>query len=178
MDQVILVNELDQMMGLEEKLKAHQLGLLHRAFSIFLFRNTSNQIEILMQQRHPQKYHCGGLWTNTCCSHPREHENTLEAAHRRLLEELGIVTDLKQVGQFIYRAELNNGLIEHELDHVFIGEFDGETANFHPEEISEVKWLNLDALRQDMLEHPARYTPWLRQALEIAIEAIQQQTAN
>ncbi|MDF2940066.1 MAG: mvaD idi [Gammaproteobacteria bacterium] len=176
MEQVILVNEQDQMIGLEEKQKAHQFGLLHRAFSIFLFAPSPNPppqgarapLAVLMQQRHPQKYHCGGLWTNACCSHPREHESITEAANRRLFEELGIQTELKEVGHFIYRAELSNGLIEHEFDHVFVGQYDGEISGFNQDEISEVKWMDIHSLKQDMKDHPQKYTPWLMQALEIA----------
>ena len=164
MEYVILVNEQDQVVGFEEKQKAHQLGSLHRAFSIFLFRNN----EILMQQRHPQKYHCGGLWTNTVCSHPRENELTHDAANRRLLEEVGISAELREVGQFIYRAELANGLIEHELDHVFIGHYEGDILQFNPEEISELKWMDIQDLERDLAAHPERYTPWLKQALTLA----------
>lgn len=175
MEKVILVNEQDEMIGLEEKLKAHQLGLLHRAFSVFLFRNPTSpraELEILMQQRHPQKYHCGGLWTNTCCSHPRENESTLSAAARRLHEELGISAELKQVGHFIYKAELSNGLTEHELDYVFVGEYDGVIDQFNPDEIAQAKWMKLSDLEQDMAIHPELYTPWLKQALNIVLAAL------
>ncbi|MDF2690421.1 MAG: isopentenyl-diphosphate delta-isomerase [Gammaproteobacteria bacterium] len=165
MEHVILVNEQDQIIGLEEKLKAHQLGLLHRAFSVFLFHKD----KILMQQRHLQKYHCGGLWTNTCCSHPREHENTLEAANRRLFEELGIKTELTEVGHFIYRAELSNGLIEHEFDHVFIGYYHGNISGFNQDEIAELQWISIQTLQKELLLSPEKYTPWLKQALDIAL---------
>jgi len=170
MEYVILVNESDQPIGLEEKLKAHELGLLHRAFSIFIFRH--NGSEVLMQQRHLQKYHCGGLWTNTVCSHPREGEATIEAAHRRLQEEIGIQTSLQSVGQFIYRAELSNGLIEHELDHVFIGEYDGDISKFNRDEIAELKWMTIAELEHEFNSHIECYTPWLKQALNIAKKAL------
>ena len=118
MEKVILVDKNDRQVGLMEKQEAHIKGLLHRAFSIFIF-NTKN--ELLLQKRATQKYHSGGLWTNTCCSHPRENESTIDAAYRRLNEEMGMICDLKFKFNFIYKAKLDNNLYEHELDHVFFG---------------------------------------------------------
>src|SRR6185503_16709121 len=122
MQTVILVNEKDEVTGTAEKMEAHEKGLLHRAFSIFVFNSRG---EVLMQQRAPGKYHSAGLWTNACCSHPRPGEKTEEAARRRLREELGFETALTEIFDFIYRAEFVNGLAEHEYDHVYVGEYDG-----------------------------------------------------
>ena len=120
-EKVILVDKNDNQVGLMPKLEAHEKGVLHRAFSIFIF---NSKYELLLQKRASSKYHSGGLWTNTCCSHPREGEDTLDAANRRLDEEMGIKTSLRKVYDFIYKAELDNQLTEHEFDHVFYGVFD------------------------------------------------------
>src|SRR5687768_14206462 len=120
---VILVNEQDEPVGTMEKLEAHQKGLLHRAFSVFVVNKNG---EMLLQQRAQDKYHSGGLWTNTCCSHPLPGENVLDASHRRLMEEMGFDCPLREIFSFTYRAEFDNGLTEHEFDHVFFGEYDGE----------------------------------------------------
>ena len=122
-EQVILVDKDDKQVGLMSKLEAHEKGVLHRAFSIFIF---NSKYELLLQKRASSKYHSGGLWTNTCCSHPREGEDTLDAANRRLNEEMGIKTSLRKVYDFIYKAELDNQLTEHEFDHVFYGVFDND----------------------------------------------------
>ena len=120
-DKVILVDKNDNQVGLMPKLEAHEKGLLHRAFSVFIF---NNEYKLLLQKRATSKYHSGGLWTNTCCSHPREGEDISEAANRRLFEEMGIKTSLRKVYDFIYKAELDNGLTENEFDHVFYGVYD------------------------------------------------------
>ena len=168
-EQVILVNELDEEIGLADKLEAHKQGLLHRAFSVFLFRKINNKYQLLLQQRNPNKYHCGGLWTNTCCSHPRAGETVELAAHRRLKEEMGIETPLERVGQFCYRAELDNGLIEHELDHVFMGFYESDTCTPDPIEVSNYKWETLDHLQTLMKNNPQAYTPWFEQALGVVL---------
>ena len=126
MEKVILVNEDDQSTGWMEKMEAHRKGVLHRAFSVFIFNDNG---EMLIHRRALDKYHSGGLWTNACCSHPREGETTEESAHRRLMEEMGFDCDIQEQFSFIYRAELDNDLIEHELDHVFFGRFNGKPSS-------------------------------------------------
>lgn len=168
---VVLVNAQDEVLGLEEKLKAHELGLLHRAFSIFVFRRQFSTIEFLMQKRHKDKYHCGGLWTNTCCSHPRWGEDILEAGQRRLKEEMSITVPLRKIGSFQYRAEFDNGLIECELDHVLIGEFE-ETQTIHcnPLEVENSRWQSFPNLMDELALYKEHYTPWLKSALNIVQE--------
>lgn len=164
---VILVDEHDNPIGTEEKMRAHELGLLHRAFSVFIFRKGRHNIELLLQQRQRDKYHCGGMWTNTCCSHPRLGESVLEAAQRRLQEEMGFNTKLQTIGAFMYRAEFNNGLIEHEYDYALIGTWDGQQINFNPDEVQDYQWVTLTELELRMQTHPAVFTPWLGGALAI-----------
>ena len=166
---VILVNSADQVVGEMEKLAAHQQGLLHRAFSVFIFRSTEQRREVLLQQRADGKYHSGGLWTNTCCSHPQPGETTLAAGERRLMEEVGIAVKLCEVGSFIYRADFDNGLSEHELDHALIGEYSGALDYVNPEEIQAVRWIKIDQLQQDLVANPQNYTAWFAQALAIAV---------
>lgn len=168
-ENVILVDLLDNPIGQEDKLTAHQNALLHRAFSIFIMRmNPEGVEETLLQQRHPAKYHCGGLWSNACCSHPRPGESTATAANRRLQEELGLSIALTHKGSFCYRAQLDNGLVEHELDHVFIGYWQGEAVTPHPGEISAVRWLPVTGLREQLVKQEREFTPWLAEALQIA----------
>lgn len=161
---IVLVDSQDQMIGTTTKTHAHQAGLIHRAFSVFLLDAQQN---VLLQQRHPDKYHCGGLWTNTCCSHPRPDETPCQAGERRLQEELGFSTTLQPVGEFCYRAPFSNGLIEHEYDHVLLGHYHNEPLDqFNPTEIAALRWLSIPAL-ENALEHDAdSYTPWLKPALE------------
>jgi isopentenyl-diphosphate delta-isomerase type 1 len=169
---VILVDEKDRETGLEEKLDAHRRGLLHRAFSVFLYREKKGRIEILLQQREKNKYHCGGLWANTCCSHPRSGEKVETAGRRRLLEEVGIQLDthLEDVGWFQYRAEFENGLTEHEIDHVLIAPFDREIEeiSFNPEEVEALRWMSLEEIGGELKQFPGKYAPWFPLALELA----------
>jgi isopentenyl-diphosphate delta-isomerase len=166
-ERVILVDENDKVVGTEEKIRVHQDGgKLHRAFSIFVFNGRG---ELLIHRRAGSKYHFGGLWTNTCCSHPRPGEALEDAVHRRLMQEMGFDTDLREAFSFIYRAESGNGLTEHELDHVFIGEFDGDPRP-DPEEADDWKWISVDELREDVRKRPGNYTPWFRIALERVME--------
>lgn len=168
-EHVILVDEQDTPLGQQEKLKAHELAQCHRAFSVFIYRmNAQHEIEILLQQRHLEKYHCGGLWTNTCCGHPRPGETTRGAATRRLFEEMGIQSELKEVGVFHYIAVFDNGLTENEVDHVFIGRMKGDKIHPHPEEINEYRWITLERLEIELRNTPKQFTPWLQQALSIA----------
>ena len=157
-EKVILVNEKDEQIGLMPKMEAHEKALLHRAFSVFVF-NEKN--ELMIQQRAFEKYHSPGLWTNTCCSHQREGESNVEAGKRRLQEEMGFVTDLKDTVSFIYKAPFDNGLTEHEFDHILVGYYDGE-PNLNPEEVSDWKWMTLEDLKMDMEKQPQLYTEWFK----------------
>ena len=169
---VILVDENDHPIGEAEKIEAHQKALCHRAFSIFIFSQTNDQLDLLIQQRHPEKYHCGGLWTNSCCSHPRPGESTDAAAHRRLQEELNLTIALQHVGAFHYIAPFDNGLTENEYDHVYVGFTNNRHVNPNPDEIAAVKWEDVITLKKDMQKHPDRYTPWFAESLEIALAGI------
>ena len=145
-----------------EKQQAHIEGLLHRAFSIFIF---NSEKKLLLQKRASSKYHCGGLWTNSCCSHPRENENIQDAANRRLAEEMGMQCSLKPIFTFMYRAEFDNGLIEHELDHVFFGESD-QNPKINPEEVETYRYIAMEDLQQEVKEFPQNFTPWFIIALD------------
>jgi len=168
MEKVILVDKNDNPIGLMEKMEAHEKGVLHRAFSVFIFNNNN---EMLLQQRAFSKYHSGGLWTNACCSHPRESETTINAAHRRLKEEMGFDCDLEEVFDFIYKKKLDKGLTEHELDHVFIGKYEGD-IKINPEEVNSYKYININALKKDIIDNPNNYTEWFKICFEEAIERI------
>lgn len=158
---IILVDEQDRETGLAGKMETHENGWLHRAFSVFLFTRDG---EMLLQQRATDKYHSGGLWTNACCSHPLPGEDVDTAAARRLKEELGIETPLKKVFDFIYRAEFDNGLVEHEFDHVFTGYYSGEIP-FNTEEVMDTDYLSLDEVEERVAASPEEFTPWFRIAL-------------
>jgi len=169
---IILVNEQDEILGAAPKQKTHEQGWLHRAFSVMLYRFQEHQLEFLLQQRAADKYHCGGLWTNTCCSHPRPGELTLDAARRRLREELGLSVELRQLGSFTYRTKFDNGLIEHEYDYVFVAQYPHLPEQFNQEELSALKWMNAQALVQDLRARPGIYTPWLAPVVELCIAAL------
>ncbi|WP_034262137.1 isopentenyl-diphosphate Delta-isomerase [Altibacter lentus] len=155
---VILVNEKDEKIGLMPKMEAHEKALLHRAFSVFIFNKKK---ELLLQQRALTKYHSPGLWTNTCCSHQRDGETNLEAGKRRLFEEMGFTTTLKETTSFIYKAPFDNGLTEHEYDHILIGEYDG-TPNINPKEVASWKWMSLESVQEDIKANPGQYTAWFK----------------
>ncbi|MFT5715266.1 MAG: isopentenyl-diphosphate delta-isomerase [Flavobacterium sp.] len=157
-ENVILVNNEDEQIGLMPKLEAHEKALLHRAFSVFVL-NSKN--EIMLQQRAHHKYHSPLLWTNTCCSHQREGESNTQAGTRRLFEEMGFKTDLKELFHFIYKAPFDNGLTEHELDHVMIGYYD-EKPEINPEEVEAWKWMTIEEVKSDMLLQPEIYTVWFK----------------
>lgn len=163
-DFVILVDENDNDIGVMEKLQAHEQGLLHRAFSVFIF---NDQEELLLQQRAISKYHSGGLWTNTCCSHPRPNETVKDAANRRLFEEMGMSCDLQIKTNFIYKTPFDNGLTEHELDYVLIGH-----TNQHPiinkDEVESYKWESILDIKKDIVSNPNQFTSWFKIALEKA----------
>lgn len=155
---VILVDLEDNAIGQMEKLEAHQKGVLHRAFSVFIF---NNKLELLLQRRAFGKYHSEGLWTNTCCSHPAPGETVLEAANRRLKEEMELECQLHTSFSFIYKAELDNNLTEYELDHVVVG-FSDETPHINPSEAIAFKWLKLEDIAEDIKKHPEHYTAWFK----------------
>jgi isopentenyl-diphosphate Delta-isomerase len=170
---VILVNEQDEKIGTAEKLIAHQQNLLHRAFSIFIFRESG---ELLIQQRAMHKYHTGGLWTNTCCSHPREDETVIEAGERRLQEELGLSTQLIYVDKFHYNAHFDNELSENEIDHVLLGVIADEAEIcIDPKEINATRWISLEALLKELESTPKLFTPWLKEATQVLVDKLQQQ---
>ncbi len=162
-DLVVLVDARDRPIGAAPKLAVHQTGELHRAFSVFLFDHESR---LLLQQRARGKYHSGGLWTNTCCGHPRPDEPLATAASRRLREEMGIGGDLHQAGTFLYRAVVGD-LIEHEVDHVLVGRFAGEPSP-NPHEVGAWRWVARPALEAELARTPERFSSWFPQALEIA----------
>jgi len=155
---VILVDEHDVPVGRMEKIEVHRKALLHRAFSIFIFNDKG---ELLLQQRAANKYHSAGLWTNTCCSHPQPGEDTLASANKRLYEEMGIHAPLEKAFDFIYRAAFDNGLTEHEYDHVFTGYYDGDIKP-NAEEVSDYCFKSMNDIRESMISHPQKYTEWFR----------------
>jgi len=158
LERVILVNENDEPIGLMEKIEAHEKALLHRAFSVFIL---NEQNEIMLQQRAAHKYHSPLLWTNTCCSHQREGESNIEAGIRRLEEEMGFSVPLKELFSFIYKAPFDNGLTEHELDHVMIGYFNEEPL-INEDEVAAWKWMGIEEVKTDMEAHPEVYTEWFK----------------
>lgn len=205
LEHVVLVDEQDTTLGTSEKIRAHELGLLHRAFSVFIYRKVSNtdadaktnlnsnaktdlnananselnsnseseRLQFLLQQRHADKYHCGNLWTNTCCSHPRLSETVIEGGERRLKEEMSLEISLHAAGSFIYRAEFSNGLTEHELDHVLLGEYPaGMPITVDPLEVQNFAWVTVAELQQALAKEPHLYTPWFKPALDIALERL------
>jgi isopentenyl-diphosphate delta-isomerase len=157
-EHVILVDKNDQPLGLMEKIEAHEKALLHRAFSVFIFNEDG---DLMLQQRAASKYHSPLLWTNTCCSHQREGENNVEAGRRRLQEEMGFVTDIKEVFSFIYKAPFDNGLTEHEFDHVMIGKFEG-VPSLNKKEAEAYKWMPLADVKESIKENPSIYTEWFK----------------
>ena len=169
-EQVILVNEKDEQIGLMPKMEAHEKALLHRAFSVFVF---NDQNQLMIQQRAMGKYHSPGLWTNTCCSHQREGESNIEAGRRRLREEMGFTTELKDTISFIYKAPFDNGLTEHEFDHILVGHYNGEPI-LNPEEAHAYKWIGLEELKKDMSKNPQTYTEWFKIIFDKYYKHIQQ----
>ncbi len=169
-EMLVLVDEEDNPIGVEEKQLVHQQGLLHRAFSVFIFNQQAEEPELLIQQRQKDKYHCANLWTNTCCSHPRPIEDIVAAGERRLFEEMGLKIELTRVGGFHYTAKFDNGLIENEMDHVLTGFTQEKAVPFNPAEVQAVAWVPLSVLLQDLINHPEKYTPWFAAALEVALQ--------
>jgi len=167
-EMVVLVDLQDRELGVEEKIKAHRDGKLHRAFSVFVFNEKG---EILLQQRALHKYHSGGLWTNACCSHPRPGEGIAQAAARRLQEEMGFACQLRPAFQFIYKAELDGGLIEHELDHVFIGRYNGAVRP-NASEVADFRWHDVQTVKNDLKQSLGKYTVWFTLAFERALHFV------
>jgi isopentenyl-diphosphate delta-isomerase len=158
---VILVDEQDNEIGSMEKIEAHEKAVLHRAFSIFIFNEMG---QMMLQRRALSKYHSPGLWTNTCCSHPRPGESLYQATQRRIAEEMGFRCEMREVFHFIYMAPFDHGLTEHELDHVFLGLYNEDPA-INTEEVEEWKWMDIDELLSDVKENPDDYTVWFKIAL-------------
>ena len=167
MEKVILVDENDREIGSEEKINAHREGRLHRSFSVFVFNSEG---KLLMQQRASSKYHSGGLWSNTCCSHPRPGEEVREAALRRLNEEMGFGCRLRELFAFIYKVDFSNGLSEHEFDHVLVGMFEG-IPRPNPEEVESFRWIDPEDLRAEIEKNPDNYTYWLKKAIKMFPES-------
>ena len=157
-EQVILVNEKDETIGLMNKLVAHENAVFNCAFSVFVLNDKN---EVMLQQRAHHKYHSPLLWTNTCCSHQRAGETNIEAGKRRLFEEMGFKTELKELFHFIYKAPFDNGLTEHELDHVMIG-YSNEEPNINCEEVESWKWMTIEDIKDDMIQNPDIYTVWFK----------------
>jgi isopentenyl-diphosphate delta-isomerase len=170
MEQVILVDTNDEYLGTMEKMEAHQKALLHRAFSVFIFNGAG---EMLLQQRALDKYHSGGLWTNSCCSHPRPEEETHAAAIRRLQEEMGFTTSLEKAFDFVYQAPFGNGLTEYEFDHVFVG-YAEETGQPNPLEVAMAEFRSPAVIEQQMQQNPENFTVWFRIAFPKVMEWWQQ----
>tara|TARA_R100001369_G_scaffold92561_1_gene138364 strand:- start:23322 stop:23840 length:519 start_codon:yes stop_codon:yes gene_type:complete len=168
-EKVILVNQKDEPIGLMPKMEAHEKGLLHRAFSVFIF-NEKN--ELMLQQRALSKYHSPGLWTNTCCSHQREGESNIAAGKRRLQEEMGFSAELEDTISFIYKAPFDNGLTEHEFDHILVGNYN-EEPKLNPEEAEDWKWMGLEEVAKDMEVNPSVYTEWFKIIFDKYYQSIQ-----
>lgn len=168
-DEIILVNIFDEEVGTMGKAEAHEKGLLHRAFSVFIYNGT----KILIQKRAVDKYHSGGLWANSCCSHPRKNSDVSEtlgqAVERRLLEELGFSCQVSEIHSFIYRTEFSPTLFEYEYDHVFIGEYKGEVV-LNTDEASEYKWIEASQLAEDLYKNPQNYASWFHIAAPVVIK--------
>ncbi|PHR49996.1 MAG: isopentenyl-diphosphate delta-isomerase [Fluviicola sp.] len=168
MEEVVLVDENDKVLGTMEKIQAHQEGLLHRAFSVLIFNDKN---EMLIHKRATDKYHCGGLWTNACCSHPRLNEATIDAAKRRLTEEMGFTCELKYINSFIYKVSLNNDLTEHEFDHLYVGKYNG-LVEANPKEVEDWKFVSLDQIKKDIEKQPDLYTFWFKSIISEHLDKI------
>ena len=165
---VILVDEQDSPLGTMEKIEVHEKALLHRAFSVFIFNDKK---EMLLQKRAVRKYHSASLWTNACCSHPKPGEDTIAAAQKRLQEEMGFTIGLQKAFEFIYKAPFENGLTEHEFDHVLIGSYSGEISP-NPDEVSDYCFMRLPEIDQSIQSHPAKYTEWFKIAFPKVVKYI------
>ncbi len=169
-EELILVDIFDNPIGSASKEEAHRKGLLHRAFSVFLVCGD----KMLIQQRAMHKYHSGGLWSNSCCSHPRVGEELHAAVQRRLQEELGLQTPCRQVAKFVYHHKFNENLFEYEYDHVFVGQYNGK-IELNPEEAMAMQWVSLDALAEDLCRHPQKYSVWFLTAAPMVLAELKKQ---
>ena len=161
---MVLVDENDNEIGLMEKMEAHEKGLLHRAFSGFIFNDKK---EMLLQRRALHKYHNGGIWSNTVCSHPRHGETLKDAVRRRTFEELGFYADYEYVGRFIYKASFPNGLTEHEFDNVFISKYQGQEIKINHDEVCDYKWITRKELENEIKKSPESFSFWLKEILNL-----------
>ena len=161
-DFVVLVNQNDEKVGLMPKMEAHKKGVLHRAFSVLIFNRNK---ELMLQKRNLNKYHSPGLWTNTCCSHQKDGESNINAGMRRLKEEMGFSTKLRELDSFIYKVKFENGLIEHELDHILVGEYNSDIKPNY-EEVDDWKWMNLEDIKNDIKINSDKYTEWFKIIME------------
>lgn len=168
LEEVILVDENDRPIGLMEKQQAHLEGRLHRAFSVLVFNKKG---EMLIHQRAVNKYHCGGLWSNACCSHPRENESVIEAAKRRIQEEMGFSVDMKYVDSFIYKVSFKNGLTEHEYDHILVAYYD-EIPSPNPDEVADWKYVSIDQIKSAVKKNPEKYTYWFQELINSHLHKI------
>ncbi len=173
-EEVILVNIQDEQMGTMPKMEAHEKALLHRAFSVFIMNDKG---EIMLQQRAAHKYHSPLLWTNTCCSHQRVGETNIEAGRRRLQEEMGFTADLRELFSFIYKAPFDNGLTEHEYDHVMMGSYSGD-PKINPEEVADFKWMSPEDIQKDIAENPEDYTVWFKIIFEKFFDHLMHHNTN
>lgn len=172
-DEIILVDVFDNAIGHTDKMNAHVSGLLHRAFSVFVVHDG----KMLIQKRCRDKYHSGGLWTNACCSHPRRGETLEHAVRRRMQEELGFASEVREVYRFVYRHSFPDGLTEYEYDHVFLTDYDGAFV-LNPEEAEDAKWMTLEALAEDLRLHPERYTVWFQTAAPEVLRRMKESPAK
>ena len=172
-DLLILVDAYDNQIGTMGKMEAHRLGRLHRAFSIFII----NDGKMLIQKRRQDKYHSGGLWANACCSHPRDGETLEHAVHRRLMEEVGFDCDLEELFHFTYRSRYAEDLYEYEIDHVFLGTYEGQ-VELNPEEVEEIAWLTFDELAKELVESPDKFSSWFQIAAPGVLEYLQNKSRN
>ena len=169
-DEIILVDLFDNEIGHTDKADAHARGLLHRAFSVFVIHDG----RMLIQRRHRDKYHSGGLWTNACCSHPRRGESLEQAVGRRMQEELGFACEAQECFSFVYRHAFDDGVIEYEYDHVFLTDYDGE-VNVNPEEADEIRWIDAGELADELLTYPERFTVWFQIAAPEILRRMKQE---
>lgn len=172
MTQLVLVDKFDQVIGSEEKIAAHKKGLLHRAFSIFIYRQTPSGIEVLLHKRASSKYHSPSLWTNSCCSHAKFRESLLETAFNRLQEELGYTSSsLEKIGECYYHIECLNGLIEHEYDHIFITEYNDSEFNLNADEVDSIKWFSINDVNSALEKEPTSFTPWFDKVWQVLLNS-------
>ena len=172
-ENLILVDPHDQPIGKMEKILTHEYAMLHRAFSVFIFRENKGRKELLLQQRNPAKYHAGGLWTNTCCGHPHPREGLVKSAQKRLKEEMGFEAKLEDIGKFHYVAQFENGLVENEIDHVLIGCYAANQIPFNTAEVENYRWIDIAVLQKELKAKPKKFTPWFPQALALALSSEQ-----